>query len=233
MAFSRILVPTAPDPDAVTAAMVGIGMGFAAPAAVDPNIEDTLLFASIEAMEKNDLRVLAVLVTWFGVHHPWVNADRLTKIVAARESARVRALWSALATWQVRDRRLARLTELYRGRRLDALTTGSEFQVRRHGEDPRFERTVLRVPKNVLRDRIADLLTPTELARRHRPYRHRVMMGPTYRADLWAALEADPGASAAELARRTYASFATAWSVKYDFAILAGTVARRELPSSR
>jgi hypothetical protein len=56
--------------------MVGIGMNFASPAATEPNIEDTLLFASIEAMERDDLRVLAVLVTWFGVHHPWVNADQ-------------------------------------------------------------------------------------------------------------------------------------------------------------
>ncbi len=224
MAFSRALAPAAaPAPDALTAAMVGIGMGFAAPAAAEPNIEDTLWFASLEAMEKDDLRVLAVLVTWFGVHRPWVNADRLTKLVAGHGPPRVHALWSALATWQARDRRFARLAALYRGPRLDVLATGTEFQLRRHGEDPRFEGTALRVPANVLRDRVADVLTPTELARRHRAYRCRVMMGPTYRADLWAALEADPGRSAAELARRTYASFATAWQAKRAFAIVAGT----------
>jgi hypothetical protein len=43
--------------------MTGIGMNFAASSFPGPNIEDTLLFASIESMEKNDLRVLAVLVT--------------------------------------------------------------------------------------------------------------------------------------------------------------------------
>ncbi len=226
MAFSRALAPAAaPTPDALTSAMVGIGMGFAAPAAAEPNIEDTLLFASIEAMDRDDLRVLAVLVTWFGVHHPRVNADRLTKIVAGHGAPRVQALWSALATWQARDRRFARLAACYRGPRLDVLATGTAFQLRRHGEDPRFEGTALRVPANVLRDRVADVLTPTELARRHRAYRCRVMMGPTYRADVWAALEADPGLSAAELARRTYASFATAWQVKRAVAILAGTAA--------
>jgi hypothetical protein len=57
--------------------MVGIGMNFAAPAATEPNIENTLLFASIEAMERHDLWGLAVLVTWFGVPHLWVNAERL------------------------------------------------------------------------------------------------------------------------------------------------------------
>jgi hypothetical protein len=50
-------------------------MKFATPADLDANIENTLLFASIEGMEQSDLRVLAVLVTWFGVHAPWVNAD--------------------------------------------------------------------------------------------------------------------------------------------------------------
>src|SRR6266851_5327514 len=47
-------------------------------------------------------------------------------------------------------------------------------------------------------------------------------MGPTYRADVWVALEAAPHLSVAELARRTYASFATAWQAKQDFEILAG-----------
>src|SRR5438552_13321853 len=41
----------------------------------------TILFASIEGVEHYDLRVLAVLVTWFGMHAPWVSADRLTKVV--------------------------------------------------------------------------------------------------------------------------------------------------------
>jgi len=58
----------------------------------------------------------------------------------------------------------------------------------------------------------ADVLAPAELAKRHRALRWRVVMGPGYRADLWAALEAEPDMSAAELARRTSGSFATAWS---------------------
>jgi hypothetical protein len=87
MPFNRAMAPAAtPKPDELTSAMVGIGMSFAARAAPDPNLEDTLLFASREAVEKDDLRVLAVLVTWFGVHASWVNADRLTKLVAGNAS---------------------------------------------------------------------------------------------------------------------------------------------------
>lgn len=223
MSFSRALVPAAPPGSAaLTSAMVGIGMGFAATPAADPNIEDTLLFASLEAMESHDLRVLALLVTWFGVHQPWVNADRLTKLVAAQGSARVRAVWSALARWQGRDRRFARLAKIYTSGRLDLLPVGTGFQVRRHGEDPRFAGSALRVPANVLRDRAADVDPPPELARRHHAYRCRVMIGPTYRADMWAALEDDPTLSAAALARKTYGSFATAWHVRRDFTVIAG-----------
>jgi hypothetical protein len=205
--------------------MVGIGMNFAAEATAQPNIEDTLLFASIEAMDHDDLRVLAILVTWFGVNAPWVNADRLIKLVSQHKSPRVHALWSALARWQERDRRFARLIRLHRGPVLDLLAVGTDFQIRRHGEDPRFNGTSLRVPANVLRDRAADVLSPANLARRHRAYRYRIMMGPSYRADMWAALEAEPHLSAADLARKTYGSFATAWNVRRAFAMLTQTAA--------
>jgi len=56
-------------------------------------------------------------------------------------------------------------------------------------------------------------------------YRRRILLGPTYRADMWAELDANPSLSAAELARRTYGSFATAWHVRQDWAVLAGTAA--------
>ena len=221
MPYRRAIAPTEiAGPNALTSAMVGIGMNFAASAATEPNIEDTVLFASIEGMENDDLRVLAVLVTWFGQHASWVNADRMTKLVAAQKSGRVRAFWSALARWQVKDRRFRRLAKVYAGPRVDLLATGNTFQIRRYGEDPRFAGSPLRAPANVLRDRPADVLSPDQLALRHRAYRRRVMMGPSYRADMWAAIEREPTLSAAELARRTYGSFATAWHVRRDFRLV-------------
>ena len=92
MTFNRALVPAElTGSAALTSAMVGIGMNFAALGADQPNIEDTMLFASAEGMEKQDLRVLSVLITWFGVHAAWVNADRLTTLVGLNTSRRVRA----------------------------------------------------------------------------------------------------------------------------------------------
>ena len=137
--------------------MVGIGMlvgGVASPA---PDLEVTLVRASIEGMEHGDLRVLAVLVTWFGVHAAGVDADRLTRLVVLRTSKRARAFWSALARWRAAGQSFTKLARAYRGPRVDLLSTGNNFQVARHGEDPRFAGSKLRVPTNVLRDRSADV----------------------------------------------------------------------------
>jgi hypothetical protein len=53
MSFSRTRTPSvAVTGDLLTSYMTGIGMNFAASSFPEPNIEDTLLFASIEGMEK-------------------------------------------------------------------------------------------------------------------------------------------------------------------------------------
>jgi hypothetical protein len=232
--FRRIAsLPPPITSDALTSQLAGIGLNFAAPAAHDPNIEDSIVFASIEGMEKQDLRVLAMLVTWFGIHAPWVNADRLTTLARTQLSARVRAFWSALARWQRKDRRFVRLSGSYKGPRQDVLEVGTEFQLQRHGEDPRFAGSAIRVAANILRDRPADVLSPSLLVRRHRVYRFRIMMGPNYRADMWAALELDATLSAAALARETYGSFATAWHVRRDFLLIRGASGRRTPPAPR
>jgi hypothetical protein len=185
----------------------------------DPNIEDALLAASLEGTERGDPRVLAVLVTWFGVHSGRVNVDRLTRLVALTESKRVRAFRSALALWRGSDRRFARLAQAYHGARVDLLTARTDFQVARHGEDSRFAGSKLRVPANGLPDRPADVLAPAEIARQRSAYRWRLVIGPTYRVDMWAALERRPELSAAALARETYGSFASAWQARRDHAL--------------
>lgn len=206
----------------LTRAMVGIGMVFAGEGARDPNVEDTLVAASEEGMVRDDLRTLSVLVTWLEVHHAFVNVDRLTRLVRAQGPGRVTVFWCAVARWLGGDARWRRLAEGYAGPRVDLLSTGTDFLVRRRGEDPRFAEGPLRVPVSTLRSRHSDVLEPAVLARRHRAYRWRVVIGPTYRADMWAALEAEPSLSAAALARCAYGSFATAWRVRRDWHLVHG-----------
>ena len=222
MAFKRTRRNCEPvSGEALTSAMVGIGMNFAARPASNPNIEDTLLAASAAGVDQEDFRVLSVLMTWLEVHSARINLDRLTRLVLGHPNARLRLFWTSVAVWLGKDRRFARLGKDCREPRVDLLAVGTDFHIRRSGEDPRFKGRPLRVPAGILRDRPSDVLTPVELARVHAAYGRRVLLGPSYRADMWAELDGDPTLSAAELARRTCGSFATAWHVRKDWQVLA------------
>ena len=86
MAFSRSeALGNRSDDGTLTSDMVGIGMNFAAKPTRDAPIEETLVHASEVGMVEHDHRVLAVLTTWLGIHHGYVNADRLVR--AASRSA--------------------------------------------------------------------------------------------------------------------------------------------------
>lgn len=228
MAFDRAAALGArPDGVTLTQNMVGIGMNFAAEANLAAPIEDTLVHASEVGMDEHDLRVLAVLTTWIGVHSGHVHADRLVRCVSAQASERVRAYWAAIAHRLLSgDRRFARLAKLCKGAPVDLLPVGTEFQIARRGEDHRFAGSPLRVPAGTLRDRNDDVLSPRALAQQHSGYRNRVLMGPAWRADVWTVLEAAPNVSVAEAARRAGCAFATAWQVVQDFRLLQDTSLR-------
>jgi hypothetical protein len=81
----------------LTAVIAGIGMNFAWASRLDPNIEDTLLAASVEGLVHEDYRVLSMLVTWLEIHGAWNNADRLTALASHHSSVQVRAFWSGVA----------------------------------------------------------------------------------------------------------------------------------------
>lgn len=221
MSYNRAIAPEVySSKDALTKDMVGIGMLFAERGSKNPNIENTLVAASLEGVEGQDYRALSLLVDWLEIHMERVNADRLIQLVLNLESKPVRCFWAAMGYFIKKDRRLKKLQTAYRGGRLDLLPTGTEFLVKRSGEDSRFSEGPLRVPEKTLRHRPKDILTPTELAKRHSTYRTRLILGPTYRADMWAIIENEPELSASELARQAYGSFATAWQVKKDWNIL-------------
>jgi hypothetical protein len=187
---------------------------------VEAHIEETLLHASEVGMDDSDLRVLAILTTWLGVHHAHVNADVLVRLVAAHPSHRVKAYWAAVAQWLRKDRRLARFIVGFDGPAVDLLPVGNDFQITRRGEDERFRETRLRVPAGTLRDRPEDVLSPMALVRHHRGYRNRVLMGATPRADVWSELERDPTLKVAEAARRARCAFSTAWEAAQSYRLL-------------
>lgn len=201
--------------DELTGAMVAIGMNLAADPIPDADIEDTLIAASIEGMD-GDLRVLAMLTTWIGAHVSCINVDRLLRSLQHVQSKRVVGFWTAIGRWQHKDPRFARFRKLYRGRRIELVEGATAFLVERDGEDQRFAGGPLIVPAKSLRDRAADVASPAFVAGQHRAYYWRLIIGPTYRADLWAAAEANPAITISELARRARSSIGAAWQVKHD-----------------
>jgi hypothetical protein len=213
----------------LTGALVSIGFGLAGKASRSPvNMEDALFLAAVEALDEDDGRLLILLMRWLELHSPRINADRLVRLILAyrsKASTRFRAFWRAFAEWKQGDIRFRRLQKLYRGPRVD-LSPGTALQVRRCGEDPRFAGTIVRVPGNN-RNRAGDVLEPSELARANRAYYWRTIIGPTYRADMWALLESEPSLSVRELAARSYGSVQSAWTAKRDSAVIAGAARTR------
>ncbi len=220
MAFKRTVSPMRiPEGDRLAGMLAGIGCALAVDPIRDAHIEDALVGAVQAGMEGDDLRSLGLAVQWIGLHGRVVNVDRLTR-VAAHLPERSRACWAAVATWMAPDPRWRRLARM--GVPTDLLLVGNAFQVGRRGEDARFAGSCLRVPAGVLREREGDVLTAEALARVHLGYRYRLLIGPTYRADMWAALARSPGLSPSALARCTYGAFATAWQVVRDAPLVGG-----------
>jgi hypothetical protein len=220
MGFKRSILPERlAKGDELTQDLAGIGILVGNTRSEDPNIENTVFAASVEGMG-GDLRTLSLLVDWLDVHVDRLNADRLINIAKASDSNRVRCFWKAVAQWKDSDSRLKRLLKIYRGPRLDVLNAGSDYLIKRHGEDERFAKSGIRVPITTLRRRPKDILAPEELARIHHSYKIRIVIGPTYRADMWATLEKSGLLPASQLARKAFGSFATAWQVLHDWSLV-------------
>lgn len=222
MAYKRIIAPPQyATRENLTADLVGIGFLFAANSSLEePNIEDTLVAASLEGLSRPDYRVLSLLVDWVGIHFERVNVERLTKMVSLQKDKRVKAFWAAIAKWRGQGSSLKKLQKLYNGPRLDLAVEQTPSLIKRNGEDERFFGTALRIPNLLLRHRPTDILSPHELAKTHRAYTYRVMIGPSYRADMWALLDRDGNLTPIELSRKSYGSFATALEVKRAWLLL-------------
>lgn len=220
MAYKRRKASLAqPDPVELARNMAGIGMILASDRNAWAPIEETLLHASVAGLEHGDLRALGLLTDWMEVHHSRVNADALVRLILANDVPRVRAYWSAIALWLSKDRRLDRLQHAYKGPDIDLLDVGTPFHIMRKGQDPRFVGSPMRVPHGALRHRPGDIESPEILVRHHTGYRNRVIMGPTWRSDVWTVLEKSPELCAADAARSAGCSFATAWQTSRDFAL--------------
>ena len=199
---------------------------------IDPNIEASIISASIEAVNNKDNRMGGLLVDWITIHYLRVNVDRLTKFVFSLSDSDykfVKIFWCANAQRLfIKDQRFKRLSELYKGRRVNFadrfIKKGQQkvtkMLIEMKGEDERFKRTCIRVPKGYFSERPHQIFPVSVIAKKHLPYRYRVMMGSSYRADLWALLDSDSNISAYALGKKVQCSYRAAYMVKKDYKLL-------------
>jgi len=197
---------------------------------INPNIEDTLFSGSLESVNRNNGRIASILVDWISAYHELINVDRLTSIITSlkdEEHKWVKVFWCANA--QRLDKKYLRwkkLASLYpRSNRFNFIDRkkrpndqgSTEFLMNRYGEDDRFIETCIRIPKNTFQHRPTHVFSADKIAKIHGGFKQRLIIGPTCRADMWAALTKDPTLSPSELADKTYGSYATAHRVKWAY----------------
>lgn len=222
MPFSR----TQPEPaiTSLDAALRSLGIRVGSmPASREPADIELTLASAIEHALPRDYRLLAVIVTWLEMHHARVNVPRLGRVVKGTAAGPlVAAFWAAIGHWLgPQDTRWLAMKRLYVGKTLDLDDAEiTAMQLQRVGADPRFAGSPLRVHAKLLRSRAADVDTSEQLAARHPLYRKRLELGANYRADVWYALERDPQATPAQIARKVGCSYETARSVAEDFRLL-------------
>ena len=202
---------------------------------IDPNIEATLISASIEAINQKDNRLGGLLVDWMTIHHPRMNVDRLTRFILSLKSSQyqlVKIFWCANAQrFIATDQRFKRLSQLYKGKRINLADQYvnlkgkkkkvTHLMIQLKGEDERFKNTCIRIPNGYFSKRPNQIFPSSIIAKNHLSYRYRLMMGSSYRADIWAIMKRNSGISAYALAKKAHCSYRTAYIVKKDYEALA------------
>jgi hypothetical protein len=221
MSFKRIECLTEyAQADDLTPKLIGVGFKLGGAAELNANIEDCLIAAAAEGMA-GDFRILSLVTDWFFLHQKFVNIDRLIRALKQIKDSRVKCYFSSIGKWLQKDSGYKKLSKIYRGEILVlGLTPDYKFLIKRNGEDERFIGTKLLVANKTLRSRPDDIVSSKELAAKHQDYFYRVLIGPSYRADMISHYLRNPTLTASQLAKNTYGSFATAWEVMKDINLL-------------
>lgn len=217
MSFKRVFtISEYPSGEELSGKLIGLGFKIGGIKEDNPNIEDTIVAAAIDGMN-GDYRTLSLLTDWLFIHSGIINIDRLFKALNELDDRRVSAYFSSIGIHFKRDPRFKKISTLYKKQRLFLEKSKSyEFLVSRNGEDDRFKNTKLIVARGTLRIRHDDIATPQEMAKLHKDYYYRMLIGPSFRADMVSCFLRERTISASELARKCYGSFATAWQVIRD-----------------
>lgn len=224
MSFKRITaLAEYPKNEELTKKLIGIGFKIGGEKEENPNIEDTIIAAAIEGCG-GDYRVLSILTDWLEIHKEVINVDRLVMASKEIRNQKVRAYFSAIGFRFKKDSRFKKLIQVYKEKPVFlGIDSSYPFLVQRNGEDQRFLNSKLIVAKGTIRERKEDVSTPIELAKAHEDYYYRILIGPSFRADMVSLFLRDKNISPSELARKCYGSFASAWQVVTDMKMIGQT----------
>ncbi len=154
------------------------------------DIEATLL--EMIGSFTDDHRIAAVLMAWIRVHGNYVIVEKLGKLYEKATATRPPFPWMTMvAAWAVE-------CGYYKWRKLVAREKGpiylydpevSESAILRKGALSWLEPLGFRIPRDSLRIREADVLTPKELIHLNEQYRNRYIFGASWRSDIVTAIQ--------------------------------------------
>lgn len=202
-------------------ALVGLGFLLSSNSKKNMNIEHILISIVKEVFSDGlayDLRLLGLFVNWIEVHSSQINANRFIKLTYALKSPLAIKFLAGVFEY-VKDVRFKKFVAENSPKRRVHFLKNSNFLLKKNGEDKRFKGTRLIVHSKALPNRPELILSPELLSKKHLYYRYRVLLGPTYRADIIAHLTVDENLSPAELARCHFTNYQTSYRAKKDFQI--------------
>lgn len=149
------------------------------------DIENTLYEATLEVPQ--DSRLFSLLCSWVSIHGDYVIIEKLMKLQKKKHSPWLVALAICAANLGFHQwKRLIRKEKtLFALVDLDLALSSISLK----GEEPNFRKNGFLIPKGVIRIRPADAQTPERLVKKNPQYRHRLLFGAAWRADIIAAIE--------------------------------------------
>ena len=190
---------------------------------VKVDIESTLL--DVIGSFTEDFRIASILMSWIKVHGNYVIVEKLMKLRnrIPQENGESLPWMSFVAAWAVE-------CGFNKWRKLIKKEMGpvylydpqiSESAILRKGLLPWPEPLGFRVPKDSLRIREADVLTPEELIQLNPQYRNRYIFGASWRADIVTATQ-NGITTPMEISRVVGCSYEPAYRISHEYLLATG-----------